>query len=126
MYVAIVAWDLKDSPVTFQELRHWVVEKAAQDYAGLAGLRVKAWFSDERKRIWGAVYLVDSPDDLHADKVPRLPDGRTGPVGVRPTSSSWFELEAFVTGAADPGELAGAGLSWLMSRPAVADVHDLE
>lgn len=112
MYIAIVAWDLAESPVTFEQLRDWVAQKAAHDYAELAGLRIKAWFSDERKRLWGAVYLVDSPDDLTPDKLPRLPDGRSGPVGTRPTSTTWFELEAFVTGPGDLTELARAGLSW--------------
>ncbi|MGH4024835.1 MAG: hypothetical protein ACRDRV_09645 [Pseudonocardiaceae bacterium] len=114
MYVVIVAFDLKESVVEFPELRTWVRDKAAADYANLAGMRFKTWFSDERKRIWGAVYLVDSADAFDADKIPRLPDGRTGPVGTRPTSVTWFELEAFVTGPqglAGVDDLLGAGLA---------------
>ncbi|MDQ3274144.1 MAG: hypothetical protein M3Q39_03700 [Actinomycetota bacterium] len=112
MYVAIVAFDLKDSPVSFAELRAWVANRAADDYARLSGLRFKAWFSDERRRLWGAVYLVQHPDVLGPENVPRLPDGRTGPVGRRADSITWFELEAFVTDRPDMADVVGAGLSF--------------
>lgn len=96
MYLVIVAFDLKESTIEFAALRNWVREKAAADYTELPGMRFKTWFSDERKRIWGAVYLVDSAGAF--DRMPRMPDGKTGPVGTRPTSVTWFELEAFVAG----------------------------
>ncbi|MFE3320099.1 hypothetical protein [Nocardia sp. NPDC059195] len=116
MHVAIVAWklrQLKDREVTFAELREWVRTKAAADYAALPGVRLKTWFSDERRAIWGAVYLVDSPSDLRLDKLPRLPDGRTGPVGTPPHVVDWFDVEASVFGPADPWEL-----------PLLGRVHD--
>ncbi|MER7505588.1 hypothetical protein AB0L05_33395 [Nonomuraea pusilla] len=98
MYVVIVAFDLKESSVDFAELRAWVRGRAADDYSRLPGMRFKAWFSDERKRLWGAVYLVESMSSFDRDNLPLLPDGRTGPVGTRPTSVMVLELEAFVTG----------------------------
>ena len=98
MYVVIVAFDLRDSSIGFDELRAWVRDKAAQDYAEMPGVRMKTWFSDERKRVWGAVYVVDNADVFDPANVPLLPNGRTGPVGTRPTSVMWLELEAFVAG----------------------------
>lgn len=115
MYVVILAWDLAGSPVTFDELRTWVVTKAAADYSALPGVRIKTWFSNENKRIWGAVYVVDSPAAIHPDRLPRLANGKTGPVGTLPTSISWFDMEACVTGPGEIEELAFAGLS--MSHP---------
>lgn len=112
MYVAIVAWKLKRlerSDVTFAELREWVATKAAAEYANLPGVRLKTWFSDERRWIWGAVYLVDSPDDLAPDKLPRLPDGRTGPIGTTPHVVDWFTVEACVIGQADAVEMTTLG-----------------
>ncbi|GAA0906175.1 hypothetical protein [Virgisporangium aurantiacum] len=116
MFVAIVAWDLRASPVTFDELRAWVARTAADEYARLPGVNVKAWFSDERKRIWGAVYLVESIGDLDPERIPRLPDGRTGPIGTRPTSTAWFELEASVVGDIDVAGLHRQGRAF--------DIHE--
>ncbi|MCX2951552.1 hypothetical protein [Lentzea sp. NEAU-D7] len=120
MYVVIVAFDLKDSDVSFAELRTWVHDRAADDYSKLEGMRFKAWFSDERKRLWGAVYLVESMSSFDRDKIPLLPNGATGPVGTRPTSVKFLDLEAFVTGpagAAGVEELARHGLSMAGDRP---------
>jgi len=111
VYVVILAWDLTDSPVTFDELRSWVANKAAADFSKITGVRVKTWFSNEHKRTWGAVYVVDSPEVIHPDRLPRLPNGKTGPIGTPPTSLSWFALEACVMGPGDPTELMSAGLS---------------
>ena len=111
MYVEIIAWDIRKFDVTFAELRRWVDQTAAAQYSTLAGVRLKMWFSDERKGIWGAVYLVDSIEATGPDKIPRLPDGRTGPIGEPPTSVAWFDLEEFVVGVEGldfPGE---AGLT---------------
>ncbi|GAA3861963.1 hypothetical protein GCM10022243_30310 [Saccharothrix violaceirubra] len=119
MHLVIVAFDLKESGVDFPELRAWVRDRAAADYAALPGMRFKAWFSDERKRLWGAVYLVDSADAFDPERLPRLPDGRTGPVGTRPTSITWFDLEAFVAGPDGLDgldELRAAGLSLRAER----------
>lgn len=112
MYVAFLAWKLRqlEGPApTFGELRSWVSTKAASDYAGLSGVRIKTWFSDERRGIWGAVYIVDSPSDLAMEKLPKLPDGRTGPIGVPPHVIDWFEVEASVFGPSDPIEILGLG-----------------
>lgn len=121
MYLAIVTFDLTHSAVSFEELRDWVVDKSMADYAALPGVRLKAWFSDELRRQWGAVYLVDNPMVLRQDKLPRLPNGHTGPIGARPTSVQWLELEAFVTGPDGLAELPGAGLAMVhkASRTAV-------
>ncbi len=104
MYVVIVAFDLKKSDIDFAELRAWVAAWAADHYSRLQGMRAKAWFSDERKRLWGAVYLVESMSSFDRDKIPLLPNGATGPVGTRPTSIMVLDLEAFVPG---PDGMAG-------------------
>jgi hypothetical protein len=111
MYLAIVTFDLTHSPVRYDELRDWVVDKAMADYAALPGVRFKAWFSDELHRQWGAVYLVDDPTALRPDRLPRLPNGHTGPIGAQPTSIQWLELEAYVTGPEGLDALTDAGLS---------------
>lgn len=111
MYVLILAWDLTDSPVTFAELRSWVANKAAADFSKIPGVRIKTWFSNEQKRTWGAVYVVDSPEVIHPARLPRLPNGKTGPIGTPPTSLSWFAMEACVMGPGDLTELMSAGLS---------------
>ncbi|PZG20523.1 hypothetical protein [Nonomuraea aridisoli] len=121
MYVAIVAFDLKDVDIDFAELRAWVRSRAADDYSRLPGMRFKAWFSDERKRLWGAVYLVESMSSFDRDKIPLLPDGRTGPVGTRPTSVMFLELEAFVTG---PDGLAGIEALGRQGLSLVGGGHD--
>ena len=111
MYLAIVTFDLTHSKVSYQEMRDWVVDRSMAEYAALPGLKLKAWFSDELNRQWGAVYLVDSPIVLRQDKLPRLADGNTGPIGARPTSVQWLELEALVTGPDGLDEALTAGLS---------------
>lgn len=111
MFVAVLAWDLAESPVTFAELRAWVAGTAAAQYAALPGVCIKCWFSNEERRVWGAVYLVESPEAIHPDRLPRLPDGSTGPVGTPPTSVAWFALEACVFGPGDMATLVSAGLA---------------
>jgi hypothetical protein len=111
MYVVILAWNLTESPVIFDELRNWVATKAAAAYENLPGVRMKSWFSNEKKRTWGAAYLVDSPDAIQPDRLPRLANGKTGPVGTAPDLVLWFDLEATVFGPGDLTELAEAGLS---------------
>jgi hypothetical protein len=110
MQLAIVTFDLTHSPISYAELRDWVVDKSMDDYVALPGLRFKAWFSDELNRQWGAVYLVDDRRALSAGRIPTLPDGHTGPIGARPTSIRWFELEALVAGPDGLIDAFSAGL----------------
>lgn len=111
MFLAIVTFDLTHSKVSYAELRDWVVDRSMDEYSALPGLKLKAWFSDELNRQWGAVYLVDSPTVLRQDKLPRLANGHTGPIGARPTSVQWLELEACVAGPDGLDELFGSGLA---------------
>jgi hypothetical protein len=113
MYLVVVTFDLSRSAITFDELRDWVVDKAMDDYAEHPGLAFKAWFSDEGRREWGAIYLVEDRSVLRPDRLPRLPNGDTGPIGAPPTSVRWLELEAFVAGPDGLDELPEAGLSLL-------------
>lgn len=115
MYIVITTFDLKESNVGFAELREWVRDRAARDYSQVTGMSLKAWFSHEHKRLWGAVYLVEDADVFREGNMPRLPDGRSGPVGTRPTSETWLDLECLVLGPGGLeglGGLLGDGLSW--------------
>lgn len=115
MYLVITTFDLKESNVDFAELRAWVRDRAADDYSRMDGMLLKAWFSHEQKRLWGAVYLVRDASAFREGNVPRLPDGRSGPVGTRPTSETWLDLECLVTGPDGVDALVeamGTGLSW--------------
>lgn len=113
MLLAIVTFDLTHHPISYSELRDWVVDRAVDDFARLPGMRFKAWFSDELNRQWGAVYLVDDRQVFAPGTFPLLPNGHTGPIGERPTSVRWLELEAFVVGPDGLDDALGAGLSLL-------------
>lgn len=54
---------------------------------------------------------MDSPASLRRDKLPLLPNGHTGPVGARPTSIEWLDLEALVLGPEGLDKALGSGLS---------------
>ncbi|MGW4327848.1 hypothetical protein ACWEKR_18350 [Nocardia sp. NPDC004573] len=113
MYFMFLGWKLHklDHPVTFDELRKWVASKARSDFTGFPGVRLKTWVSYESTGVWGAIYIVDDPEAVSMDKLPRLPNGKTGPIGVPPHfSTGWLDVEATVFGDNDPTELPLLGL----------------
>ncbi|MCC2278368.1 hypothetical protein LKL35_23515 [Streptomyces sp. ET3-23] len=108
MYVSIVMWDLKKSEATVESLREYLRDYAVDAYSTLDGLRLKAWFSDSRRQLWGAVYLWDRPEDFKGlFTVSRVNDI----IGYPPTSVGGFELEAIAEGKSVHETLAGLGVA---------------
>ncbi|MBZ6476801.1 hypothetical protein [Streptomyces griseocarneus] len=114
-------WDLKKSEATVESLRDYLRDYAVDAYSTLDGMKLKAWFSNAERQVWGAVYLWDRPDQMQSlfsvSKAIEI-------IGYPPTSVGAFALEAIAegnsvhetlaglglaleTGAAAPGELAG-------------------
>ena len=57
MIVRFVLWNLADSQTTIEELRRYLRDESVDAFEDVAGLRFKAWISDEATERWGAVYL---------------------------------------------------------------------
>ncbi|MDT0448784.1 hypothetical protein [Streptomyces hesseae] len=108
MFVSIVMWDLKKSEATVESLRDYLRDYAVEAYSNLDGMRLKAWFSDARRQLWGAVYLWDRPDQMPGlYNVSRVVDI----IGYPPTSVGGFALEATAEGNSVHDTLAGLGLA---------------
>lgn len=97
-FLVQVEWDLDGTGVDVEELRTWVRDVAADTYRRLPGVNLKCWYSNPQRGTWGAVYVVDDPHALDADRLPRNADGRTGPVGVAPHRVVWNLAETVVEG----------------------------
>ena len=107
MYVAIVTWDLSRSSQTVESLRDYLDDYAVDAFTGLAGMRVKLWFSNAARQVWGAVYVWES---LAAADPTRLPSRAVELIGYPPTAVSVFALEAVAAGSDWPA-LVAAGLA---------------
>lgn len=106
MHVLIVAWDLGKSDATVASLRDYLRDYAVDAFATLEGMRLKAWFSDDERQIWGAVYLWDSPEYVAGcHRVSRSIEL----IGYPPTSVNMFQLEAIAEGKSVHETLAGLG-----------------
>lgn len=108
MYLSIVMWDLKKSEATVESLRDYLRDYAVDAYSELEGMRLKAWFSDAGRQLWGAVYLWDRPEQMPGlYKVSRVVDL----IGYPPTSVGGFALEATAEGRSVHETLAGLGIA---------------
>jgi hypothetical protein len=58
----LVLWNLADSKTSVGELRRYLVDESVDRFAEVAGLRFKAWASDDATERWGAVYLWESAE----------------------------------------------------------------
>ncbi|TDD12904.1 hypothetical protein [Nonomuraea diastatica] len=106
MYVSLVVWDLTESDATVESLRHYLSDYAVDAYSTLEGMRLKAWFSNPDKQIWGAIYLWDALGNMDGpSKVSRAIEL----IGYPPTSSGIFELEATAEGHSAYAVLSGLG-----------------
>ncbi len=105
-FLVIAEWDLVSSGATIDDLREWVQSSAAEKYRSLSGVIVKTWYSNPHLNTWGAVYLVNDPHALDADRLPRGMDGKTGPVGAPPSRVSWHQVEMHVEGPEYPARFA--------------------
>lgn len=108
MYLVILAWDLKESEQTVESLRGYLRDYAVEAFSQLDGMRLKAWFSNPDRQVWGAVYLWDSVEHMNAaQKTSRA----TELIGYPPTSVSCFGLEAVAEGRSAHQELADVGFA---------------
>ena len=108
MVVRIVLWSLADSKTTIEELRRYLRDEAADEFAEVEGLRFKAWISDPLGERWGAFYLFESREE--ADQV--LPTGVRDLIGKNPDVVEIFDLEATVEGRYEDDELSHLGLAF--------------
>ncbi|MDL4773945.1 MULTISPECIES: hypothetical protein [Thermomonosporaceae] len=106
MYLQFVLWDLKRSSVTVDDLRGYLRDYAVDAYSKLAGMRLKMWFGDERRQVWGAVYLWDGA--AHMDGPARVTRA-IELIGYPPTSVSVFPLEAIAEGVSAHPDLTALG-----------------
>lgn len=109
MHIVIVMWDLTRSEQSVRSLREYLRDYAVDAFTQLSGVRLKVWFGDDPRRVWGAVYLWEGADRVLGAPAPSR---ATELIGYPPTSVGTFEIEA-VSG--ELGELlgiAGVGNAW--------------
>ena len=108
MVVRIVLWNLADSKTTIEELRRYLRDVAADEFAEIMGLRFKAWISDQPGERWGAFYLFESREE--ADQA--LPTGVRDLIGKNPDVVEEFDLEGSIEGRFAEHELSRLGLAF--------------
>lgn len=106
MYLCIVAWDLTASEQTVERLRDYLRDYAVEAFSQLEGMRLKTWFSNSARQVWGAVYLWDSLEDMDG---PARVSRAIELIGYRPTSVSVFEVEAVAEGISAHPDLWAVG-----------------
>jgi len=106
MYVSIVAWDLSNSSATIESLRSYLKDYAVDAFSTLDGMRLKAWFSNAERQLWGAVYVWDSAEHMAG---PMRVSRANELIGYPPASHNVFELEAIAEGNSIHASLAGLG-----------------
>jgi hypothetical protein len=104
MVVRLVLWSLADSKSTVAELRRYIRDEAADAFAEVPGLLLKAWVSDETTERWGAFYIWESG----AAAAQPLPSRARELIGRDPDIAEEFDLEATVSVSS---RLAGLGLA---------------
>ena len=108
MIVRLVLWNLGDSKTTIEELRRYLRDESVDAFGEVAGLRFKAWISDETTERWGAVYLWESREALEQE----LPSRARELIGKDPDLVDEFDLEASVEGRFAIEALARRGLAF--------------
>ena len=110
MFVRLVLWDLADSKTTIAELRRYLRDESVDAFADVAGLRFKAWISDEATERWGAIYVWESWEAAHGLRadVSRAREL----IGKEPAVAEWFDVEATIEGRFDVDELSRRGLAF--------------
>jgi len=106
--VRLVLWSLADSKTTIAELRRYLRDESVDAFAGVPGLRFKAWVSDEATERWGAVYLWESREAAEQ----ALPTRARELIGKDPDIGEEFEVEATVEGLFDVVALSRLGLAF--------------
>ena len=108
MLVRIVLWSLADSKTTIEELRRYLRDELVEAFAGVPGLRFKAWVSDEATERWGAVYVWESREAAEQE----LPTRARELIGKDPEIGESFDVEATVEGAFALAQLSRRGLAF--------------
>jgi hypothetical protein len=108
MYLQIVVWDLSASDVTVESLREYLKDYAVEAYSQLEGMRMKVWFGNPARQVWGAVYLWDALE--YAQGITAV-SRAIELIGYPPTSVSVFPVEAVAQGLSRHQELEGLGLA---------------
>src|SRR5206468_187461 len=104
----LVIWNLADSKTTIEELRRYLRNESVDAFEDVAGLRFKAWFSDEPTERWGAVYLWESAEAAEQE----LPSRARELIGKEPDIGEEFDVEATIEGQFVIGELSRRGLAF--------------
>src|SRR5215208_4770595 len=108
MVVRIVLWSLADSKTTIEELRRYLRDASADEFAEVEGLRFKAWISDAAGERWGAFYLFESREAAGHRLVGRAREL----IGKEPDLFEAFDLEATIEGRYAEHELSRLGLAF--------------
>jgi hypothetical protein len=106
--VRFVLWNLADSKTTIAELRRYLRDESVEQFAEVAGLRFKAWISDEGTERWGAVYVWESAEAARAPSPSRAREL----IGKDPDIAEEFDVEATIEGAYAVEELSRRGLAF--------------
>jgi hypothetical protein len=108
MLVRLVLWNLADSKTTIAELRRYLRDESVDAFEEVAGLRFKAWISDEVTERWGAVYLWESRGAADQE----LPSRVRELIGKEPDIGEEFDVEATIEGVFALDELSRRGLAF--------------
>jgi len=108
MLVRLVLWNLADSKMTIGELRRYLRDESVDAFSEVAGLRFKAWISDEATERWGALYVWESAEAARGE----LPSRARELIGKEPDIAEEFDVEATVEGVFEIEELARRGLAF--------------
>jgi hypothetical protein len=104
----LVLWNLADSKTTIEELRRYLRDESVDAFEDVAGLRFKAWISDEATERWGAVYLWESREAAAEE----LPSRARELIGKEPDLGEEFDVEATIEGRFAVEELSRRGLAF--------------
>jgi hypothetical protein len=104
--VRFVLWNLADSKTNLEELRRYVRDESVDEFAGVRGLRFKAWISDATTDRWGAIYVWETAEAARQT----LPSRARELIGKDPDIAEEFDVEATVEGAFAIEELSHRGV----------------
>jgi Putative mono-oxygenase ydhR len=107
--VRLVLWNLADSKTTIDELRRYLRDESVDAFADVAGLRFKAWISDEATERWGAVYLWETAEAAEQEVAAPISRAREL-IGKDPEIGETFDVEATIEGRFVDAELSRRGL----------------
>jgi hypothetical protein len=108
LVVRLVLWNLADSKTTIGELRRYLRDESVDAFEDVAGLRFKAWVSDEVTERWGAIYVWESAEAAEQE----LPSRARDLIGKDPDIGETFDVEATIEGRFEVDRLSRLGLAF--------------